>query len=34
MVKERAEPYLKIGEDFPDMRLDTVNLLKQPVEEK
>lgn len=33
-VKKRAEPYTKIVENLPDMRRDTVGLVKQAVGEK
>jgi uncharacterized protein YecE (DUF72 family) len=32
-AKKRAEPYAKIVEEFPEMRRDTVELVKKAVEE-
>lgn len=33
-AKKRAEPYTKIVEELPEMRRDTVNLVKKAMEEK
>ena len=33
-AKKRAEPYTKIVEELPEMRRDTVELVKQAVGEK
>ncbi len=33
-AKKRAEPYRKIVEELPEMRRDTVELVKKSVEEK
>lgn len=33
-AKKRAEPYTKIVEELPEMRRDTVELVKKAVEEK
>ena len=33
-AKQRAEPYPKIVEELPEMRRDTVDLVKKAVEEK
>ncbi|MBS0155849.1 MAG: hypothetical protein JSS38_14730, partial [Nitrospira sp.] len=34
MAKKRAEPYTKIVEEFPEMRRDTLVLVKKAVEGK
>ena len=33
-AKKRAEPYTKIVEELPEMRRDTVELVKKAVEEQ
>ena len=34
VAKKRAEPYVKIVEELPEMRRDTIELVKKAVEEK